>query len=411
MSDTKQKAKWVERLNQFIEDTESIRATTKIFGSAFPKEVKRISDEIDSFIEEHAEEVVRNSEGKIEKFRLDFANERKFKRISKNHLRIINVARILPDISIVNLICLFDGYLADVLKSLFVEKNELAQLNSKNIVYSDLVLAGSLEQVKDRLLDNEVEAVLRGGWDDQAAYFSKILDWDIKTNWSKWDSFYELIQTRNIIVHNNGAINQYYVSRLNKHTKIDTSKLIIGEKKFVTNEYITNALSLLQEISIRLTTGIRNKIFKENKIELEEAWADISYDLLVENKWRLIIDVLSDVVKKGKYEKQSIGFVILVNYCIASIRVGDKENAKRLISTIDVSAMKPRFIFAKHVLLEEFELAARMVDVADIDAWEYREWPLVKFIESNTAFLDAFKNKFNEEYSTLHVDKRNQAMA
>jgi hypothetical protein len=405
MSEKSKEIEWIERLKQFMEDVESLRSAMKLLVSSFPKELKKIEVELDDFIKEHGKDVEIENSGNT-KFRLEYDKTRRFERMNKSHRRVLNSMIIIPEISVVNLICSFDGYLADLLRDLFKDKIELASLSSKNIVYSELIAIGSIEGVRQRLIEIEVENVLRDGWDGQSEYFSKLIDWNIKEKWGKWDSFYELIQTRNIIVHNGGKINQYYLSRIKKNTNIDITNLHIGDKKLITLEYINNILTLLQELAIQLTIGLRRKVFPNKQNEIDEAWTDISYELLIENKFKLLCDVLEDVMRLDKFHMQSNRFIVTANYCIAQIKCGNKQLAIKHIEKFDVSGMKTRYVMAKEIILGNIDLAIKLIPTAEILAWEYREWPLFSLISHSEEFRKAFQNHFKEDFSVQQLDSK-----
>lgn len=130
-------------------------------------------------------------------------------------------------------------------------KYNLQQLNtSNNVSVIDLIDYNKEELIK-KIINEKLIALFYAGPQIQIKYFEKALDINIEKE--IWDTWTEIKARRDIIVHNNGIINETYLDK----TK-STNLSLLNTEILISDEYFANAVSFFKSMAGQIDKKIRD---------------------------------------------------------------------------------------------------------------------------------------------------------
>jgi hypothetical protein len=163
----------------------------------------------------------------------------------------------------------FEVFLSDLFKALFYAfprflTPDVSNQEIGNIMYGDVFKADSILRLRAALIERKVKSVFQAN--NVAAAIVKLertFNIDFKIPKNDVESLLEIAFDRNILVHNNGVVNDIYVSGLNKLRILPKYK--IGEKVIVESKRVTESSKFLRHISSEMVEVIVDKIHQISK--------------------------------------------------------------------------------------------------------------------------------------------------
>ena len=285
-----------------------------------------------------------------------------------------------------------------------IEKHPQAFLSKKSITYSDLLsMKSDIEEIKKRFVDDEIDAIMREPIDDWYSSFNSKQKATFLFEDNLFDDFKEIYYRRNLVVHNQGIVNDIYLSYV-KNTKAEK-----GQKLFVDRKYLDRAFSLTSLMLVDTFFGLRK--IADDKNELVE-WIINSYGFkcLQEKKWEMA-KYLYKVVLQDESILSADLIVAKINYMIAIKNIDGVDAIRDEVNNLDVSALKLTFVAAKSALLNEYEQVSDILDKCleknEIDSPSIKTWPLFnEFRESDEyiQFVERHKEEFDFGEYTAPTD-------
>ncbi|MEZ5496353.1 MAG: hypothetical protein R3F25_05930 [Gammaproteobacteria bacterium] len=270
------------------------------------------------------------------------------------------------------------------------------------MTYSDLRAFDTIENAQEYIVEKEIESVLRDSHSEQFSWFERKLSLKLRSDLPAWKGFVELIQRRNIFVHNDGKVSTQYLNVCKEH-KVDLSKdLKAGDSLPVSQNYFEKAFDCLFEISLKLNQVLRRNLQPDQLEKADESFMNITFEL-IQNKQYKLAEIMFEFEDKyiKNYSNQDTELRILLNRAQTYKWLGDSDKCNEIIKSRDWSACGEILKLGSYVLLEEFELASESMKIIGdnekiIHKSSYTDWPIFKdFIHR-----DEFKTAFKEIYKT-----------
>lgn len=209
-----------------------------------------------------------------------------------------------------------------------------------------------------------------------------------------FDQFKEIYYRRNLVVHNQGIVNEVYLNYI-KNTKVK-----IGEKLNVDSDYLENAFLLTSLMLVDTFFGLRR--VADDKDELITWIISYGYDCLVEQKWgkaKYIFRVILQDEGIKAIDKQ----IAQVNYWIAIKNLEGISAIQDDVNSLDVSAMQLQFSVAKEALLNNYKEVSVLLDQClrrgEISSYYIKTWPLFNEFRASDEYSD-FVEKHKDEFGT-----------
>ena len=239
--------------------------TTPVYdGKAFEKEVRRFAESIDSLLlslpsvmalmeievrkqradlvsflkASGAEEVVKE---KTTQFKLTGKNVTKVLRMHQNVHNNEIAFRLIHRSFLTSQISQYDAYLGRLLRLIYFILPEKLNTSEKQITFKELVQYSSIEEARERLIEREVDSVVRRSHEDQIAWLKENLGLQVAAFIPELPDFIEIAQRRHLFVHCDGVVSAPYIKNCKSVGLKLPSDIVIGHQLEVSREYLENA--------------------------------------------------------------------------------------------------------------------------------------------------------------------------
>ena len=288
-----------------------------------------------------------------------------------------------------------------------IEKYPQAFLSKKSITYSELIsMKTDFEGIKRRFVDNEIDEIMREPISDWYSAFETKHKASFLFADNLFDRFKEIYYRRNLVVHNQGKVNDIYL------TYVKNTSAKVGDILYVDRKYLQEAFSLTSLILVDTCFGLRG--LADDKGELA-SWIinEYGYKCLVEKKWEKA-KYIYKVVLQDKTVLAADFIVATINYWIATKNIDGVSAIQEEVNSLDVSSLRLSFATAKHALLnnhkEVSELLDECLEKRELSANSIKTWPLFnEFRESDeySKFIEKHKKEF--EFGSYVVPSDDEA--
>ena len=303
------------------------------------------------------------------------------------------------------LVSQYDAYIGNLLKSLFLIRPELIFTSEKQVTFSEISEFNSIQDVKNSIIEKEVEGILRQSHSKQFDIMEKIFGAKLRSNLDIWPEFIEITERRNLLAHTNGIVSRQYVSVCRKHGIAAETIPNVGEKLPVTTEYFNNTYNVLYEISIKLGHVLWRKSIPTDTQLSDSHYNGKCFDLIKTGNYETavkMLDFICDVVTK--HSNESIRLFMEFNRCNAHRLAGRQERCVELLNMIDTSALGVEFKLAEAILRNEFDVAGdlmRQIGASNktVDQFSYSDWPIFERFRESKQFLEAYEDIFKEPFT------------
>lgn len=301
----------------------------------------------------------------------------------------------------------YDKFIGNLLEVIYQKKPELYRGIKKEVSLTDLLDYSSIDDIKHEMLEQEIDAFRRGSYIEQFSEIEKKFEINLK-KFDDWQKFIEFAQRRNIMTHNGGCVSKQYLYVCEKEGLIFDKRPEIGDELDLKPDYMFDSIRTISKIGLMLGHTLWRKIFP-TEIELaDESLNNTIYNLLVHQRWKAAAELgvfsLSPVMVKES--KDITKRIRVINTSIGYKFSNNKQEAIKLLDTIDWSASIREFKLAGCILREEYKNASKlMLEIGKkgelIHELVYYEWPLFKDFIGTNDFLKTFEKIYGYSY----VDK------
>lgn len=344
-------------------------------------------------VEENEEGIVvqyklKNHENLMDEYELDP------QKAHKAYVRLIEQPQILSESTLMMLLIKFEETISRLFKYVMLKYPE-AYLKDKSITYSEiLAIQSEIKVIKSFFVEKEVEEIMRqplGDW-------FHILEQKHKASFmfdnKEFDMFKEIYYRRNLVVHNQGKVNDVYIKNVKEEFRKDIRK---GEVLTVDKKYLLESFEITQTILYGLFWGIRK--LSKDKAQLEQIMFNIGFLHMLNGQWNLS-EFIYNLLKQDEDQAEASKLCNKINYWISIKNLNRMDEIICDIEKFDVSAMQGQFKAAKYALLNKHEEVSNILDEilgSGLQTFEVERWPLfIQYRESNEyhEFREKHKEKF-----------------
>ena len=118
----------------------------------------------------------------------------KLKRHTDRADALIEGAKYLPRISTIGIISSYDAILSDLLKVIFKRKPEIIFTSDREVKFSELLNLNTLEAVRDSIISNEIESVIRNSHHEHFSWMERKFGMKLREKLDVWPDFIELCE-------------------------------------------------------------------------------------------------------------------------------------------------------------------------------------------------------------------------
>lgn len=321
---------------------------------------------------------------------------------SLRHMQEIDEGmQILPSSILLSLVATFDSIIADFCKSLLQIDSKRLESRDKSISYRELLEINDVIALKDRIIQDEVDELLRGSHQKQVAYFEKLVDTEIIKHHSRWPNFIEVFERRNVYAHASGYASASYIDNLSK-VRYPTESLELGKTLKLSTSYLHKSVDYLTEFGTLLTFVAWKKLGIDPSKPFG-ALSEASFAYLSKRRFKLATWLLDFAIHKQSRKGVSDIIIrrMIVNLANAYKKMDDQKNCDKILSEIDWTACSLAFRLAICSLREDVPQAVELLPKAfasgDVNADQIRTWPVYDWIRENEEFRRAFEQTFDQK--------------
>lgn len=395
-----------EVMEQYVSQLNSQRESFPIIMNSLAMKVKVCASKIDKFIKDNNVQI-DESDDTMDKMMIPIQHYHKVRLLQCDLDNSLTALKLIPKNIVVALVSIYDAYVGNLLKILYRVKPELLNSCNKDISYTDILQFNSIDEIKERFIEKEVECVLRDSHFAQLEWLSKKFGIKLTEGFAHLKDFIEITERRNLFVHADGKVNRQYMSICQKHG-IPIGNMKIGDEMPVTVKYVWYCYDILFETGIKLGQVLWRKI----KIGLDvcdEQLQDVTYDL-IKGKQYTLASVLLDfaTAKNIKHIDKEMELVFFVNKALSYYLQGKQDETTHIVMSIDWSAYDNKYKLAKEVLLENNEAAAIIMKKIGKDETfisHYRTWPLFQKFRETEIFKKTYQEIYDIDFQYEEIEK------
>ncbi|WP_066225061.1 hypothetical protein [Formosa haliotis] len=402
-------------LDQFLEELSALNDTLPTQLTLLSFRHKNLIEKLEK-ISTTTEEKDENGEEFV-RYKLNSEHADEFSKIHK-HLSRTDIARkILPRNYIVSIISQYDAFLGNLVKTLYEINPNIIRSSEKELNVEDLFNYESIDELKEHIVDKEVDSLLREEHYEQFKILEKRIsivtgkDFTLTTNLPVLSKFIELTQRRNLFVHTNGQTTRQYLESKRKWKFNSECNGELNEELKADGKYCDEAFEILYEISVKLTHVLWRKFVPQEREQADEHLNQVIFDLLNNNKYSLVIIIANfatDVIKT--FSSEQLRKFIIINKAIAFKLLGKEKECKNVLKKEDWS-IGNEFKLAKLVLEENYDDAGKlMIKIGTNDELvnqkAYNKWPLFKLFRKTEQFKASYFELFNEEFALEELQSK-----
>lgn len=409
--------------NSYIKDIEGLKLTAEVLNEGVPQRINKdkekykvafgideylslkLSGKSNNALEEAMKEIVTIIDVDVDKKSVAYKiNKDKIKvenqiidveEAQKAKAMYINTLIHLQDNILISLLIKFENILSIIFREI-IKKYPEVYLTDKEIKYSKIMDIDNMGDLKKYIISKELNDIMRRSifdWFDLLNTKHRI---KIKVDNSIIKKFIKAYYVRNLLVHNNGKINDEYKANMKK---ID---LPIEEKNIFIclPEYIDEAIesSIYTLFSIMYSSL---KIFDNEQEDFVNEILEYGINLIGEKKYDLARGIFEEL-KDDKKITNELQIYCKMNYWQTFKWCNEFDVVKKEVEGFDFSACNDYIKLGMYALLDKFEELFSLIDTKlknndDVKALvsALEEWPIFQKIREEAMYKAIRKKHIN----------------
>jgi hypothetical protein len=159
----------------------------------------------------------RLEEGEFETYRLSIEHLGELTRRIERANSIRSEVDSLPNMFFVGLVSAYDKFLSDIIRAIFIARPEFLSSSERNLSFKDLIEIGSVEAARERIIEKEIETVIRKSHAEQIKWLESKLNMTLTKGLDIWPDFIEICERRNLFSHTGGVVSEQYIKICKEH--------------------------------------------------------------------------------------------------------------------------------------------------------------------------------------------------
>ncbi|WP_295037402.1 hypothetical protein [Sulfitobacter sp.] len=311
---------------------------------------------------------------------------------------LIEGAQHLPKISTIGIISSYDAILSDLLRVIFQQKPEIIFTSDREVKFSELLELRTLEAVRDSIISNEIESVIRKSHHEQFSWMEKKFSMKLREGLDVWPDFIELCERRNLLTHTGGVVSEQYIKNCSNFGK--KSRHQVGDKLEVDIEYLSSAIDIVSEVGYKLIHTIWRKFLPAERKQADSLLNETGMNLIAAGEYNLAEELLRFGVGQRQHSSDLVKRMMIVNLANAAKLGGNKARCDRALSSHDWSATSYQFQICVAAVRDNFQEVRRLLklggEVIEVSPSDFRDWPVFKDARNDTGVQIVFEEVFGE---------------
>lgn len=307
---------------------------------------------------------------------------------------------VIPGSVMLSLVATFDSLMSDLLRTLLLADPKRFATSQKTIEVKEILSMSSFDQVIEKVIEDEIDNVMRGSHADQVKYVEKNFKIGIQEGYERWPQFIEIFERRNLVAHGSSTVNRIYLENC-RTAGVDVSALNVGDTLDLDAKYLHRAVNVLAEFAILSVVTITLKRVPKQREQIYKRLNAIAFDLIREKRTRLASWILDFALNKQKASvPDSLLKMMTVNLANALKKAGEAGRASEVIDGTDWTATADAFQICVASLREDIpevlRLMPRVHAANSVTVGDFHDWPVFDWIRSNADVRAEFEALYGE---------------
>jgi hypothetical protein len=309
---------------------------------------------------------------------------------------------------LISLISQYDAYLGRLLRLAYLIRPEKLNASEKQFTFKELLQFSSLEEARERLIEREVDSVVRRSHEDQIAWLKENLSLNVAAFIPELPEFIEVAQRRHLFVHCDGVVSATYIKNCQSAgAKLDPS-IALGQQLEVSKSYLETAFELVYAVGAKVGFALWLSLLKTDVNAAAACVNVLAFDLISNGRHSLAINLLEYALsgKQKPSNEQTTRFMIL-NLAQAYRWSGKIDRCAKLLADYDWSASSTLIELGVATLRDQYDEAFRLIrKLGHDDGFKkecYRDWPIFRELRKQPGFLTCYKEVYGENFEVTTV--------
>ncbi|EDT16303.1 hypothetical protein M3X99_04115 [Clostridium perfringens] len=280
------------------------------------------------------------------------------------------------------------------------------KIEENSITFEELKDLGSIDEAKKYLIEKEVNIIMKENcdyWFNE--HIKKLLKLKLNNYHKNKAKFNEIMARRNLLVHNEGCVNKYYLNRVGKDNIYSVK---VGDKLKVDNVYIKEALETFEEVGIGVLVELylKEPISDNDIIDLFEYTTD---NYLFKDKYKIAL-VIYELLLDSKKIKGELKKYCELNYWQCHKWLGTTNDKVKELEKEDYSIYDVSLKLGGFALQERYdEFYETFNKQTCITLEDLKEWPVFKLMRKDDRFIKMIEvEEKNKMLAEVSVDEENK---
>lgn len=355
---------------------------------------------VEKFKNEHGTPF-KDEEG--EGVRMTLEDSAVFHKMMKNLNNSIHAFDMTGENAVIGMVSKYDGFLGKLIKQIFTDIPDILNGSEKELKVSDILTFKDFEELKDVLIEKEIETVLRKNHVEQLQWLESKLGVELK-KFKLLPDYVEIMERRNLFVHCNGVVSRQYLSECKKFDVVIPEGIKPGKTLDAYIDYVRQAYKVLFQVGVMLGFVLWHKVRPNESEEMIDKLSEVAYDLIKEEEYELGLNIIDFALANRSWAKEirtAQQLIFRVNKALAFHLRDMQDECEKIADSMDVTAADPVYHLAVAVLKKRYEEAYSIMDkIGDNNDmhYNYKTWPLFNKIRQEKKFVDKFREIYGEEY-------------
>ena len=215
--------------------------------------LKACSERMRKFMDTNNIEQIEEND--IITFSIPLELAKQFDKYNKDIEQSFLAIHLIPQNVVVAFVSIYDALIADIINGIYKLHPELLNTCEKEYSFVEIIKFNSIEDIKQHIIEKEVESVLRESHKKQFEWLSKKTNLKLTEDLPSYGDFIEITERRNLFVHANGKVSSQYLSEIpdDKKRNDDGKEIVLGDILTATPKYVQHCYNILWKSRAHLT--------------------------------------------------------------------------------------------------------------------------------------------------------------
>ena len=163
---------------------------------------------------------------------------------------------IMCNLFLIFMVSLFEYYICDIIKYIYSKKIYILKTGKKGLDYETILSFKTMDELNEYIIEKERDTIGYKSYEDIKKYFKNKFKIDF-TKLKNENTINLIFETRNIIVHNRGIVNEKFL------LKVKNSGYKLGDVVKIDEDYLDNALRILRALTFYIDDRVKEFISED----------------------------------------------------------------------------------------------------------------------------------------------------